>query len=330
MKTFKTNFNRSNILESSHTIKILIKKLNGEVLLSSGNDEDYIYPRSSVKIFQAIPFVKSNGIDFFKLNSKKVALSCASHRGEKFHLKELESWVNKLKIKKERLMCGIHNPLNSDASENLFRSNKKVNQLHNNCAGKHLGMITSCVMKNYSLNNYLNFEHPYQVEIRKVFEEFSNNKIKKKNYGIDGCSAPQYAFKIKDVAQMLINLIKSYNLNFQFSNEVIKLIDSILQNPKYIGGTDSFDTRLMSLTGKKIFCKGGAEGVFLFIDFSKKIVGVIKVVDGNERPIPYVVHSLFRRYKILNQLELRKINYYYKSVLSNHANISIGSVKTNI
>ena len=90
MGLIKTNFKRANIVESYHKIKLLIEDLNGKTLISSGNENDFIYPRSSIKIFQAIPFVYSNAINKFKLNSKIIALSCSSHRGESYHLKELE------------------------------------------------------------------------------------------------------------------------------------------------------------------------------------------------------------------------------------------------
>ena len=71
MKKIVTNFTRSNLIESSHDIKILIKNINGKTLYTTGNENELIYPRSSIKIFQAIPFVKSKAIKYFDLNEKK-------------------------------------------------------------------------------------------------------------------------------------------------------------------------------------------------------------------------------------------------------------------
>ena len=101
----------------------------------------------------------------------------------------------------------------------------------------------------------------------------------------------------------LFNISVKISLS-SLSDEFIK---SILSNPKYIGGTDSLDTRIMSIS-KNIFCKGGAEGVFLFVDLVKELVGVIKIVDGNERAIPSIIYSLFKKLKIMNLKELRKFN----------------------
>ncbi len=330
MKKFTTIFTRSALTESSHSLKVLITDTNGKVLLTSQNENDLIYPRSSIKIFQAIPFIQSKAKEFYKLNPKKIALACSSHRGEKFHIKELKNWIIKIGITNKTLKCGIHNPLNLKASESLFRSNNLANELHNNCAGKHLAMVTTCKLLKYNINNYLGFDHPHQIKIRKIFETFIEKKIQKRNYGIDGCSAPQYSFKIKDIGKMLINLIKSYNGNFQYYDEVKLLIDSVIKNPKYIGGTDSLDSRIMMITNKKVFCKGGAEGVFIFIHLIKGISGIIKIEDGNERAIPSAVFEIFKKLRILSNSELNKLKKYYKFNITNHAKIPVGSIKTKL
>ncbi len=330
MKRFVTKLFRSNTIESSHKIKVYVTNITTKILLSSGNDNDYIFPRSAIKIFQAIPFIQSNAKKNYRLSSKTIALACSSHRGEKYHIKELKKWVEKLGINKKKLKCGIHNPLNTKATESMLKNNIVANQLHNNCAGKHLAMITSCLMNNYSKKNYLDFNHPHQIQIRKVFEIFANTKITSANFGIDGCSAPQYSFKINDIGNMLINLIKSYNGNFSYSKEVKILIDAVIHNPNFIGGTDSLDSRIMKISKGKLFCKGGAEGVFLFIHLTKKIAGIIKVVDGNERVMPSVINNLFKKFKIMEINELKILNKFYSKELYNHAKIKIGSIETNL
>ncbi len=330
MNELKTNLLRSKVVESSHNIKLLISKHDGNVLLDSGNANDLIYPRSSIKIFQAIPFIKSNAHLEYKLNPKKIALSCSSHRGENYHIKELENWISKIRINKKILKCGIHNPLNMKATETLYRLNKKANQLHNNCAGKHLAMITASLINKYNTSSYLDFDHPHQVSIRKVFEKFTNKKIKKKNFGIDGCSAPQYSFKIKEISTMLNNLFKGYHNKFYYNKEINILINCIINNPNYIGGTDSLDSKIMSIAKQRVFCKGGAEGVFLFVDLKKGITGAIKVIDGNERAIPPLIYKLFKKFNIMDNKELKEFKNYYNFQIVNHANIIVGSIESKI
>ena len=210
----KTLVYRGNLIESYHDIKCYIGSLKSGKIFSTKNENDFIYPRSSVKIFQGIPFAESNAINLYNLNNKQIALSCASHCGENFHVKELEGWLKKTKLKPLNLKCGIHNPLHKKSSEQNFLSGVRSYQIHNNCAGKHLAMLSSCLVNNYPIQNYVDFNHPHQRNIRDVFSKFTESKISKKNYGIDGCSAPQYAFRIKDLGRGLANLLNSYNENF--------------------------------------------------------------------------------------------------------------------
>ncbi len=330
MSKLFTKIYRGDLIESFHEIKCYIGSVKGEKIFSTNNEKDLIYPRSSIKIFQGIPFYLSNAIELYGLNKKQTALACSSHCGEVFHVKELKKWLRKTNLKVSDLKCGIHNPLHKKSSEEIFLSGNMPTQIYNNCSGKHLAMLTSCKANNFSTNNYFDFNHPHQQNIRSVFSDFMGEKIPKKNYGIDGCSAPQYAFEIKSLVKGLTNLLESFNGNFEYSNSVKYMINAILANPKYIGGTNNLDSNLIKISNKKIFCKGGAEGVFLFAHIKKGIVGILKVKDGNERALPSAVYSLCKKFKILNREELDKFNSWIELNLFNHAKVKIGSINTII
>ena len=326
MSKIHVDFVRGKRVESTHQVKALVTNVDGKILLSTNNDNEYFFPRSSIKIFQAIPFAMSNAIKNYKLNNKHIALACASHKGEKFHIKELKKWISKINLKTKNLQCGIHAPLDKSASEKIIYSRKKFNELHNNCAGKHLGMLTSCLVNNQSITNYLDYNHAHQKNIRKIFNKFTESKLSKKNFSLDGCSAPQYSFKIKSISRALNNLIKSYKNNYEYTDEVRTLVNSILKNPEFIGGTLSFDTKVIKASKGKIFCKSGAEGVFLFVDFQKEISGVIKITDGNERAIPIAILNIFKKFKVMSKVELKNLEKKEKFELKNHAGINIGCI----
>ena len=330
MSKMRALLRRGNFTESIHNIKCYLGSVNDETLYSTEDDNDIIYPRSAIKIFQGIPFATSKAIDLFNLNKKQVALSCSSHCGEKFHIKELKNWLEKTKLKPSDLKCGIHNPIDEKSSEEIFRANLKSFQVHNNCAGKHLAMLSSCLVNNYPIENYLDFDHPHQNNIRNIFNKFTENKIIKNNYGIDGCNAPQYAFKIKNLVTALKNLFNSYDGNFEYSENVKFIINSILDNPLFIGGTKNLDSNLIKISNKKIFCKGGAEGVFLFLHLKKGIFGVLKVIDGNERVLPSALYALFKKLKILTKEELEAFNSWNDFNLYNHAKVKVGDIRTII
>ena len=91
---------------------------------STNNNNNLIYPRSSIKIFQGIPFADSNAINLYNLSKKQIALSCSSHCGQNFHIKELKAWI-KINLSTSDLKCGVHNPLNKDQVKN-FLSGKSL------------------------------------------------------------------------------------------------------------------------------------------------------------------------------------------------------------
>ena len=330
MSKLITKISRGNLDESLHEIKCYVGSVNSKCIFSTNNEKDLIYPRSSIKIFQGIPFSTSNAINYYDLNKKQIALACSSHCGEYFHIKELNEWLQKTNLKVTDLKCGIHNPLHKESSEKLFLSGNIPNQIYNNCAGKHLAMLSSCIVNNFPIKNYVDFNHPHQKNIRKVFSTFTEDQIAKKNFGIDGCCAPQYAFTIANLIKALSNLLKSYKGNFEYTNNVKILIKAILANPKFIGGSNNLDSNLIKISNKNIFCKGGAEGVFLFIHLKKDIFGILKVKDGNERALPSAIYTIFKKFKILNKEELGEYKSWVKFNLFNHAKVKVGNINTTI
>ena len=330
MGKLTTFITRGKTLESLHEIKCFVSSLDGKKIFSTNNEKDVIYPRSSIKIFQGLPFSTSNAIKLYNLNKKQIALSCSSHCGENFHIRELKNWLKKINLKISDLKCGIHNPIHQESSNKLYLSGRQPNQIYNNCAGKHLGMLTSCLANNFPIKNYLDFDHPHQTNIRKVFSKFTENIISKKNYGVDGCSAPQYAFTIEKLGKALSNLLNSYNGNFEYTENIRTMINAILANHKFIGGSNNLDSNLIKISNRNIFCKGGAEGVFLFVHLKKEVFGILKVKDGNERALSSAMYTLLKKFKILTGEELGQFNSWNTTNMYNHAKIKVGNIITKI
>ena len=328
MAKIKTYVTRGNIVESIHESKCLILDNNNKVLFTTNHENDLIYPRSAMKAFQAIPFIISRANEKYKLTEKQIAISCSSHYGEQEHIKVIKQWIKKLGISEKLLLCGTHNPLNLLSSNKLLLSGIKPNQIHNNCAGKHLGMISACLMYNYNIKNYVNLNHPYQIQIRKILKYFMQCQISQKQKGVDGCSAPQYAFPLKNLSTAMINLIKNFNEENEYTNEIRLILNSIKKYPTLTGSKTKYDSQLMLATKGKMFAKWGAEGVLMFAHKSKKVGGVIKVKDGNERALPSASNAILKKLKILNKKELKILSNWSNQQLYNHAKIKIGNIFT--
>jgi len=327
---FKAFVQRGELTESIHTAKCLVKNSNFKTILSSGHSGDLVYPRSAIKIFQALPFINSGAPEKYFLNEKILAIACSSHCGEPQHLNILKDWLKKTNLSIKNLKCGIHNPINHKASNNLLLSGQKPSQLHNNCSGKHLAMLSGCLASKMRYANYVDYDHPYQKLIRNSLEYFTESSIIKKGIGVDGCNAPQYAFSIDNLTNAIVNLIKEKNATNYYSKAICILLNAITKYPLIIGGKKRFDSEVIKHTQGRIFCKGGAEGVLLFAETSKNIGGIIKIEDGNERAVPPLAMKIFFKLKLLSSNEKRNLIKWTEQKLYNHAKKVIGKISAKI
>ena len=105
------------------------------------------------------------------------------------------------------------------SSEEIFKSKLKPFQVHNNCAGKHLAMLSSCLVNNYPIENYLDFDHPHQNNIRKIFHKFTEIKLKKKIMVLMVAVRHNMLLNQRS-GKALKNLLNSYNGNFEYSKNI--------------------------------------------------------------------------------------------------------------
>jgi len=321
---------RGELVESKHEAICLLKDISNREIFSTHNKDMLVYPRSAIKIFQALPFINSAAHIVFDLCEESIAISCSSHCGEPLHIKILKVWLRKINISLDQLKCGIHNPLDEKSSNDLLLSGTMPSQLYNNCAGKHLGMISGCLANKMSIDNYLEFDHPYQQSIQESLENFMESKIQSKCISTDGCSAPQYAFPFDSIATSMVNLIKEKEKSNKYSNAINIILSAINKFPLLIGGHNRFDSEIIKTTKGRIFCKGGAEGVLLFADFKKKIGGAIKILDGNSRAIPSITMRIFIKFGLLTKNETKKLSYWTTQKLTNHKKKYVGKITAEL
>ena len=191
-------------------------------------------------------------------------------------------------------------------------------------------MISGCLANKMSIDNYLEFDHPYQQSIQESLENFMESKIQNKCIGTDGCGAPQYAFPFNNIATSMINLIKETESKNLYSSAIKKILASINKFPLLIGGHNRFDSEIIKTTKGRIFCKGGAEGVLLFADFKKKIGGAIKILDGNNRAIPPIVMQVLLKLKLLSENEVKELSNWTLQKLFNHTKKDIGKITAKL
>jgi L-asparaginase II len=188
------------MLESTHLGHAVICDDTGQIVESWGDPTATIFPRSSCKMLQALPLLESGAADAHGLTDRQIALSCASHQGAAIHTEAVTRWLADLGLSDADLRCGAHEPYDTAERNRLIKADEKPCQCHNNCSGKHSGFLTlNRHLKGGS--EYIELDHPVQIAVKQAHEETTGESSP--GYGIDGCSAPNFATSVHCLARAM-------------------------------------------------------------------------------------------------------------------------------
>lgn len=281
---------RAGLVESAHYVSIAVVDQHGKLLASWGNPELVTFLRSSAKPFQAIALVESGAAEAFDLDDRDLALICASHSGMDMHLSGARRLLEKIGEEESVLLCGVHPPLDTQSSRALIRADEHPTSLHNNCSGKHIGML--CLSKHLGadLVTYLDPQNPAQLCILKTVSQFSGVPAGSIRIGVDGCSAPTFALPLHCAARAYAELVAGEQTEEHRRVACRRIFEAMTTHPELIAGPGRFDTAFMQAVQGRMVSKGGAEGYQsigippnVLADGSPAIGVAIKVHDGDHR-----------------------------------------------
>ncbi|HEU5131664.1 MAG TPA: asparaginase, partial [Pyrinomonadaceae bacterium] len=198
---------RGSITESRHRGHIVVVDPDGNIVASLGAPEYVTYLRSSAKPFQALPLLTSGAAEKFGFTDREVALACGSHNGEPIHTEIAASMLQKIGLGIEALHCGAHEPYGAEAALELRTRGEQPNALHNNCSGKHVGMLATALHLGASIDNYESAENPVQKAIADAVSQFSGVEVTDMAVGVDGCAVPAFGITMKAMALAYARLV---------------------------------------------------------------------------------------------------------------------------
>ena len=289
---------RNNHLESLHFGSAVVIGPNNKLIFECGDIDGLIYPRSAMKMIQAIPLLDSGAVERYRISGEQIALSCSSHQGSVMHTSLIKNWLGDLGLTEKNLRCGVQPPSDKFERQSLRERGEKPTELNNNCSGKHAGFLTYC--KYYKLSfDYDHIDHPIQKEIKKVFEELSGETIKK--YGMDGCSAPNYMCSLRGLGSAMFQLTNSSRLEKIRSKSITSILNSMYSFPKLVAGNGRACSELMLATDSLTIIKTGAEGVFVATIPEKRLGVALKILDGSTRAAEAAIALILVRLGVLNK-----------------------------
>lgn len=319
---------RGSLIECTHSVHIAVTNSDGELLGYYGEPNRVTYARSSVKPIQAIQVLESGAVEEYCINEREISFMCSSHSGEPYHVECTRAILSKANVGVEKLNCGIHVPGNSQIYKELIESGVELSQEHNNCSGKHSGMLISAQKLNEDLDTYLNINHPVQQRILENIAYVCDYNKEDIIIGIDGCGAPVHAMPLERFAYGFARMADPQKLG-EKGKYAEKITTSMMKYPQMVAGRDRFCTALMKTCGDRIFGKAGAQGVYLVGDKVNKIGVAIKVEDGSGQAATCATLEVLRQLNLISEEELAELRKFANPTLLNARKDIIGEMRPN-
>lgn len=282
---------RGTAVESQHAGALAIVDASGAVHTALGDIDRPVFPRSAVKMLQALPLVASGAAEAFALTDAELALACASHSGEPAHVATAAGVLDKLGLDAGALECGTQWPGREPVLRAMVARGEQATPLHNNCSGKHSGFVClACLMARQAgaepsqfARGYVAAEHPVMREVSAALSATTGVDVDHAPRGTDGCSIPTYALPLRALALAFARCGTGVGLSDGHARAARRLRQAAAAAPFMVGGTDRFDTRVMQVFGEQLFCKIGAEGVYCAALPALGLGVALKIDDGAAR-----------------------------------------------
>lgn len=273
---------RNDLAESVHHGSVVGLTGDGSIAFTVGQPDVLTYPRSSLKPIQGLAMVR-NGLD---LKDELLALACASHPGEAFHIDGARRILAGAGLTPHDLQCTPALPGHEASRFALVAAGTRPAPLYMNCSGKHSAMLATCVRNGWPTVNYRDPGHPLQVAIRQTVQELSGEQVDK--IGVDGCGAPLFGTSLIGLARAFHQLAIAVD-----GTEEHQIRTAMSSYPEWVGGTGSEVAALMRAVPGAV-AKDGAEGVYA-IGLPDGRAVTLKIADGSPRARSVVMVAALRR-----------------------------------
>lgn len=320
---------RADVHESEHAGSIAVVDSSGHVIAYCGDIERDIFTRSSLKPFQAAPFVAMGGLEQRGWGLPQLALMCASHSGESQHVGLARSMLADCGLEHRHLLCGCQVPIAYTQSGRLPKADEVFSELHNNCSGKHSGFLAACLHQGEPIDDYVAMGHPLQRRIRdSLAKALCRDQAFK--LGVDGCAAPNLAMPLPQLAQLFAVMAAEQSpgpFARIYGDAPQRCFAAMTQHPDLVSGTDRSDLEFMRIGAGDWVFKAGAEAVQAIGVRSRGLGVAIKIADGNARAMTWIVVEIFRQLGIGDNEQKKQLQELVDRPIRNVRGDAVGSYR---
>jgi L-asparaginase II len=319
---------RGNWVENRHRGAYVVVDADGAIIASGGDIERPIFPRSAIKSMQALPIFARQAEGKFHHTEEELAMACASHHGEDVHVATANGLLTRIGLSAADLECGAHAPTNAAAREALRAAGAEPSPLHNNCSGKHSGMLSVAVAMGVPTAGYVGREHDVQKVVRAAVEAVIGESLTEGKCGTDGCSIPTFAAPLRAFAYGFARMSTGKGLPADLAAAAQRLFDAATTHPHLVAGTGHPDTLLMQAFKGRLMQKGGAEGVQCGAIRDKGWGYALKCDDGNMAASHAMLAGVLRKFANPDADQLALIETLAHQPTKNVRGAEVGEMRT--
>lgn len=321
-------------VESIHRGALAVADPRGRIVASCGDPNLPAFVRSAAKPFQAMALHETGAVERFRVTEEELAIVIASHSGEPFHLDLVRSLQDRSGVREEWLRCGPQAPFDPPTRAAMRRAGDAPTPMHNNCSGKHTGMLAAARLLGAPVDSYLDPSHPVQTGNRRRLALLSDMDPDAIGLGVDGCSAPAFRMPLARFATAYARLAAA---GVAGGAEILPGLraawDAMVHYPAVIAGTrERLDTALMLAardSGIPLVAKAGAEGTYAIgVLTSEGPLGIaLKIEDGSERARNAVALETLAQLGVLPEPMAAAVRDYHTPAILSLAGAPVGSVR---
>jgi L-asparaginase II len=318
---------RGAIVESRHRIHAAVVDADGRVRASAGDPGLVTFLRSAAKPFQAMPLVADGALDRFGITLEELAVACGSHSGEPRHVAAAESILRKVGLDGDALACGAHPPLHEATRRELAEAGLEPVRLHNNCSGKHAGMLALARTHAWEPVGYHLPEHPVQQRLLGEIARWVDLPFEAMGLGTDGCGVVSFALPLHRMALGYARLARAARAG---EREPTYVVGAMTTYPEMVAGEGRLCSELMLAAHGRVFAKIGAEGVYCVGIPGAELGIALKVEDGAQRAVGPAILSVLRQLDLISEDDLGVLYRHAYPQVVNTRGEPVGELRARI
>ena len=318
---------RGGVVESRHRVHVAVVDADGRLRAWAGDPERVTYFRSSAKPLQAAPLVEDGALDRYGLTLRELALCCGSHSGSAEHTAVAERILEKAAVTAEALACGAHAPADAEARRRLEEAGLEPGRLHNNCSGKHAGMMMLARAHGWDPADYQRPEHPVQRRLLAEIARWTHMPVEAIGLGNDGCGVVCFAVPLRQMALSFAAFSAAVRAG---ERSPATVFEAMTTYPEMVAGDGRLCTELMRQAGGRLFAKVGAEGVYCVGVPGAELGIAVKVEDGAMRAVPPAILGVLRELDLISEDDFGALHSFAYAELRNTRGEAVGEVRPAI